>query len=59
MKSDVGRLCDIKSLRELRKARRANETAMHTAKKRICTNVLGFLSFERYFSIEKLFKFKW
>ena len=27
MKSDVGRLCDIRTLRELRKVRRANDAA--------------------------------
>lgn len=55
----MGRLCDIKSLRELRSLQRENEAAKTAAQKRICANVLKLLSIERYFSIEKLFKFKW
>ena len=63
MKSDVNRLCDIKSLRQLRIVRHANENAINTAQRRICENVMVLLSFERFFSLEKLFKsvtmFKW
>ena len=53
------RLCDIKSLRELRKVRRENESTMYVIKKRIHGNVLNLFPVERYFSIEKLFEFIW
>lgn len=63
MKSDVKRLWDIKSLRELRSVRRANESTINAAKERICEKVKELLSFEGFFSLEKLFgiaaKFKW
>ena len=63
MKSEAKRLCDIKSLNELRSVRRANESAINAAKERVCANAMGLLSFERFFSLEKLFKsvtiFKW
>lgn len=63
MKSDVKRLCDIKSLRELRSVRRGNESTINAAKERICANVIKLLSFEGFFSWGKLYdiaaKLKW
>ncbi len=59
MKNEVKRLCDIKSLRQLRCAQRENEAAKMAAKKRVYAKVLKILSIERYFSIEKFFKFMW
>ena len=45
MKSDVGRLCDIKSLRELRCARRENELARTAARASIKAVSLKVISF--------------
>lgn len=59
MKSEMKRLCDIKSLRELRRVQRENEAAKMAAKKSVYAKVLKILSIERCFSIEKLFKFMW
>lgn len=53
------RLCDIKSLRQLHSVQLENEAAKMAAKKRVYAKVLKILSIERYFSIEKLFKFMW
>ena len=44
MKSDVGRLCDIKSLRELRSLQRENEAAKTAAAGRVKSRSLKVLS---------------
>ena len=44
MKSDVGRLCDIKSLRELRSLQRENEKAKEAAAGRVKSRSLKVLS---------------
>ena len=44
MKSDVGRLCDIKSLRELRCVQRENEAAKTAAAGRVKSRSLKVLS---------------
>ena len=51
MKSDVGRLCDIKSLRELRKARRANEAVKMSAVGRVKSGIDGMFSFGRLLAL--------
>ena len=56
MKSDVGRLCDIKSLRELRSLQRENEAAKTAAAGRVKSRSLKVLSLETFFSIENLVK---
>ena len=56
MKSDVGRLCDIKSLRELRCVQRENEAAKTAAAGRVKSSSLKVLSLETFFSIENLVK---
>ena len=44
MKSDVGRLCDIKSLRELRSLQRENEAAKTAAAGRVKSRSLKVIS---------------
>ena len=44
MKSDVGRLCDIKSLRELRSLQRENEAAKEAAAGRVKSVSLKVIS---------------
>ena len=44
MKSDVGRLCDIKSLRELRSLQRENENAKEAAAGRVKSVSLKVIS---------------
>ena len=44
MKSDVGRLCDIKSLRELRSLQRENEKAKEAAAGRVKSVSLKVIS---------------
>ena len=56
MKSDMGRLCDIKSLRELRSLQRENEAAKTAAAGRVKSVSLKVLSLETFFSIENLVK---
>ena len=45
MKSDVGRLCDIKSLRELRSLQRENDKAKEAAAGRVKSRSLKVISF--------------
>lgn len=45
MKSDMGRLCDIKSLRELRSLQRENEAAKTAAAGRVKSVSLKVISF--------------
>ena len=47
MKSDVKRLCDIKSLRELHKVQRANEAAKEAAAARAKSGIDGVFSLGR------------
>ena len=48
MKSDVGRLCDIKSLRELRSLQRENETAKMAAAERVKSASLKVVSVSEF-----------
>lgn len=48
MKSEVKRLCDIKSLRELRSVQRENETAKMAAAKRVKSASLKVVSVSEF-----------
>ena len=48
MKSDVGRLCDIKSLRELRSLQRENEKAKDAAAGRVKSASLKVVSVSEF-----------
>lgn len=56
MKDECKRLCDIRSLRQLRSVQRENEAAKKAAKSRMRGELFKILSFERIFSIENLIK---